>query len=209
MDALGYDMTSTPVTSPPPLISLLQWPIPSEVVGVWNGVNPEESFVEGPLAVNGNLWNTAANSVGSVVVSFNSINDSMTTSVNFSDLYAGSYGGAPPAGYPNVSYGQSPYGGANTSVAGLELPKQVSAILQQQSLELYASYSIQNTQNLPIDMAYDTFLTQQEANGTSHGPTSLGPALEVMIWLDQQNNIPPAGTRVATNFPILYMTFGG
>jgi T5SS/PEP-CTERM-associated repeat protein len=180
-----------------PKTSLLQWSSESGVVGVWDGADPAWGDFSGALAINGDLWNVSPSSVGSVTMLWDATDGSITTDVDFSSV-SGVSSGNPTLGYPNIQYGQSPFGGPNTSVAAFQLPAQISAIQQQSSLELYADYSIQNPNAVQLDFAYDTFLTTDQPTGSSAGPTTLGPSMELMIWLDEQNGIAPAGTEITS-----------
>lgn len=136
------------------------------------------------------LWNVPS---GSDVTVFSDVNSTggLFVAVTFHDLALVTPADV-VAGYPDVSYGQNPFGGASTDVpSALALPLQVSDIVASDTW-LSASYSIFNPQNVPLVFAYDMFLTADPATPSSTGPASLGGGLELMIWTDAQDGLSPS-----------------
>ena len=135
-----------------------------------------------PVDINANLWNIPTNADASVVWDYNS-STGLTVTVDFSNVTEITPSDV-VAGYPSLSYGQTFYGGQNTSNPNvLSLPILVSSLVTQ-PMWLSDTYSISNSKNIPFDFSYDIFLTPQPATSTSLGPSSLGGGLELMIWTD-------------------------
>jgi hypothetical protein len=178
--------------------SLLQWSPLSQTIGLWDASNSAWGAFGPMLAINGDLWNTSA-ADGGVTISWDATTESIETDVEMSNTLVFIPG--PPLGYPDIQYGQSPFGGQNTSITALSLPATVSALEQQQALDIYTAYSIDNANAVQLDFAYDIFLTTSPATPGSTGPGSLGPSLEFMIWLDEQNGMVPYGAEI-TSFSI-------
>ena len=146
-----------------------------------------------------NLWNTSSATAKAIYQP----PGGLTTTVSFSKLTL-SDARKGVAGYPNISYGESPWQGSkaqNNSLSGFKLPLQMSDFALHQPVWLSAKYTISNPQLIPINFAYDLWITKNRpvTGNPQQGPANpaLGGGLELMIWI-YANSIHPAGNRVGS-----------
>ncbi len=143
---------------------------------------PPVSQTLGHLVVQSNLWNLSPSAHGTVTVQASQ--GAVSWAVHLSGLCPLLRGPRCPApldyinGYPDLAYGQSPYGGPDTATDPV-LPARWGN--GSDDLWLDTAYSV-DTPSTPMDLEYDVWLTPQAANATSQGPRN---GIELEVRLDQ------------------------
>ncbi|MEM3204325.1 MAG: hypothetical protein QW232_08925 [Saccharolobus sp.] len=140
------------------------------------------------VGINTNLWNLGKNSKGNVMMNLNG--STLNVVVNFTKAM---YLGYPSVlGYPEILYGVDVWGSNVPPPSNLLFLPQPLYNISNNTL-LLVKYLISDHSGTPIDFAYDIWIVKNVTTaGATHGD------IELMIWLDDEYGMVPAGKYVTT-----------
>ncbi len=151
--------------------------------------------------MNGDLYNIVRPTIGNTTMGHGPAPGSLQVAANFAQL-SPKISSNPVAGYPNVGYGQSLWGGRDAATPPLSLPMQVSHLPE--PTWALTDYGLRSGQTeFPIDIAYDLWLSAAPApRNASNLPGASAGDVEVMAWVYNDGSHAPAGHRIASlNLP--------
>jgi hypothetical protein len=166
----------------PPLEQLLPAPPPTTWSERFGPTGSPASVPLGHLVVQANLWNLNPRASGSAAVVDKG--GTLSWTIDLAGLCPLFHTPRCPApldyinGYPDVAYGQSPYGGPNSAAAFAPLPARLGG--RARDLWLSARYAVARPRS-PMDFEWDIWLTPQATTAHSRGPTD-GIEVEIRLY---------------------------
>jgi hypothetical protein len=162
----------------------------------WSAANPNSSGPTlGCVQLNGDLWNLGSNGLGTTAMSEDA-QSGLTTNDNLSSETQGTSSNTWVRGYPEVSYGVSPFGPSTSPQPSpsLPLPVQLGALPE---LISTAAYSVSSSaQSGLFDFAYDVWIEHSQVPATPGNGD-----VELMVWTDYNNGAPPPGYVGTVSLP--------
>jgi hypothetical protein len=166
---------------------------PTECVRA-NVANPYPQGTAGYLSFNGNLFALPVGSVGSTSLCYNATTGDLSDHTDFSGLPGAVQNGV--LGYPEAIVGENLYGGLEgRPSATLPLPAERERNLTRTNVWITTHYTVTAPGASPYDFAFDDWLTQLPANGSSTG--NEGNRIEIMIWLSNDIGMYLPQTKVS------------